>query len=769
MRKKEIVLSLTAVTMGCIGFSQIAAAESLNQPGWLFNEPYRNQYHYTAQNDWLNDPNGLVYDDSTGIYHMFYQCNPTDNVWGNLSWGHATSKDMVNWQEQDIAIPQLENQEWVDFTYTNTTGNLADYGEVRYVGKPTTNWGDGGENGKKYVFSGSAVIDHENVTGLGENTILAYYTTCYQVATRKNDGGEGGWGSWIGFNEVQEQHLAYSVDGGETFVQYSPDGQSDQPQPIIPVTQMPAGDAKDFRDPKVVYDEGYQRWLMIVVAGQEAQIFTSENLLDWNYASSITREHDYGVGVWECPELIPMKVEGTAETKWVLTMSVQDNAYASGSGMQYMVGDMNDQGVWIPESDATLKDPVWMDFGEDFYAGVTFNNAPENRKVMLAWMSNWKYVDEQQTNPWYSHMTLPRELTLHIKDGFYDGYELRQEPIKELQNIEEASFQLETEAGFELNNQETKVTNYNGKNYKIEAEFSWEDTNKPNYIGMSLRATEDLSRKIYVGYDLMNELAYVNRLTTGEPNIGGPTRDRMNTKVIANENKIKLTAYVDESAIEVFVNDNERTISQVFYFRPENIGEVRTDSLAFYAEGGTATITSAKLTPLRSIFGDISLAPVQLEIEQGAFFDPLAAIAVSNTSGDGTISSITESISVKENNVDPMLPAEYQVVLGITNSLGKYQEETIPVVVKEKAVTEVEKIELNASGIKILKNGKTFQLSPTFTPANASSNITWSLSNSDIATIDENGELKAKKVGTTKVTAKTENNKKASFTLRVTK
>lgn len=760
MKKRLLLESL--LVLSSIAGGRVALAESKNQDNWQFNERYRNQYHYSAKQNWLNDPNGLLYDDSTGVYHMFYQYNPEENFWGHMSWGHATSTDMINWQEQAVAIPEMTAQPFTDFTYTNTEGDLKDVGEVRYIGTPTTNWGEDGENGRKYVFSGSAIQDKNNVTGLGENTILAYFTSCYQIATRKNDGAENGLGSWLGFKEVQEQHLAYSTDGGQTFQHYDPDQAKAGIQPIIPVTMMPHGDAKDFRDPKVVFDEEHNQWLMVLVAGQEAQIFRSTNLLDWEYTSAIKREHDVNVGVWECPELIPMKVEGSQETKWILTMSVQDNAYASGSGMQYMVGELDADGNWVPENNQTLSDPEWLDFGEDFYAGVTFNNVANDRKVMLAWMSNWKYVNEQKTTPWYSHMTVPRELTLVANAAFDDGYQLIQKPIAEFDSLKETAISLPDQ---NLSNEQVKVDQYQGTNYQIEAEFSWENTDKPTSVGMFLRGSDDLSRKLVVGYDLNTSLAFVNRMGTGEPNLGAP-RDKMNTYIDPSSQKIKLSALVDESSIEVFINDGERTITQVFYFRPELIGNIATDSLAFYAENGKAHVTDAVITPIRSIFGELAINDTKQNISVGDQFDPIAHVTATNTKGDGTQEDLNNQLQILQNSVDTSTAGTYEVLFGLQNSLGKYFEQRMDFTVVANEVA-AESIALDVSGVKTLKKGKSLTVTPQISPANATTTLTWTVSNPKVAQVEGNS-VNAVGIGTTQITVSTENGKKASFVLRVT-
>lgn len=735
MKKQKLKAYLKFIVAGIVAsvvfslatIQTVSAVSSANQNSWQYNELYRNQYHYSAAKNWLNDPNGLLYDDSTATYHMYYQYNPNGNGWGDMSWGHATSKDLTNWQEQPVAIPMLENQERMDFTFENTKGQFTDNGKdgkVRYWGQPCTDWVEG--NSKKYIFSGSTVLDKENISGLGENTILAYYTSCFQIATRWNDGGDGGMGSWIGMSEVQEQHLAYSTDGGQTFKQF--DGAKNatdnlagtanqqSPKAIIPVTAisgLPGIDAKDFRDPKVVYDEAHKQWLMIVVAGQQALIFKSDNLIDWTYASAIQRQHDVGVGVWECPELIPMKVKDSDDIKWVLTMSVQDNAYASGSGMQYMVGDIDAQGVWTPATANTLANPNWLDYGEDFYAGVTFGNTG-NRRIMLAWQSNWKWTGLQQTTPWYSNMTVPRELTL-VADAAYDGgYKLVQAPVTELDlsngqdaivpTTDKGTGALDTGlilTGDMNNANAAKVTNFKGTAYKIEAEFSWEATSKPSALGLYVRGTDNFERKLLVGYDLGSQLAYLNMLSTDDQDIQAPGRDHTNA-FVPDAGHIKLTALVDESSIEIFVNDGEKTITQVFYFRPEKIGgsHVKTDNIGFYVEGGNdkkATVKNVKITSYRSIFGEITNPNHTIEVSQGDLFDPLTALTFNNVLGDGTMNIPT--FTILENTVDTSVVGYYTLLAGVTNSAGKYQEISVRVNVTPKIVAyTVEHYHISSSG-----------------------------------------------------------------------
>ncbi len=604
-------IATKAITTIAIDNSAKATTPDISQND-QYDEQYRNQFHYSSNKNWINDPNGLFYDSSTGLYNLYYQYNPKGNQWGNMSWGHAVSKDLINWTQEDVAIPWLENQGWEDFTYTNTTGKLKDYGTVRYIGDPTGDWGTTPHS--KAIFSGSIVVDANNVSGLGKGAILAFYTADYEIAARKNDDAEGGLGTWIGVNEIQEQHLAYSLDGGKTFIQYSKDGNAANPQAIIPTSMNQGGDAANFRDPSVVYDAVNKQYYLTVVSGQQALIYKSSNLLDWTYASKIERENDVGNGVWECPSLIPIKVAGTNDTKWVFCVSVQQGAHATGSGMQYYVGNMTADGTWMPESSKTLQDPMTMDSGEDFYAGIPFSNMPDGRTVMLAWQSNWSYTGEAKTTPWYGNMTLPRELNLEKSPDTTDGYLLANTVVKEIANNEEANVIDQKDSNFSISSNDQKVQ-YDGKQYKISATFSWDESNKPSSVGFKLRVSDDKKYDMLVGYDLTTGLFFVQRLSTGEPNMGAP-RDKMNAIVNA-DGSITITVYVDETSIEAFANNGEKSITQNFFMRPENIGDQATNGVYVYSDNGTTNISNLTINPIASIWNSVGKLTEKFVDESG--------------------------------------------------------------------------------------------------------------------------------------------------------
>ena len=307
--------------------------------------------HFTAESAWLNDPNGLLYHD--GVYHLFFQTNPFGDTWGNISWGHATSTDLVSWTEQPIAIPATADE---------------------------------------MAFSGSAVVDVRNTAGFagpGQTALVAIYTSARP--------------GLIDGPSSQAQSLAYSLDAGMTWTRYAGN-------PVLDI-----GSA-EFRDPKVFWyggDDGY--WVMVAVEATNFRvvIYTSDDLITWSRQSHFGPAHAVG-GVWECPDLFPLTIQGTDETRWVLVVSLNPGSIAGGSGTQYFIGDF-DGAVFTPDrlSESTdLSTFDWLDYGRDYYAAVSFNDAPDGRRLMIGWASNWEYANVTPTYPWRSAMSLVRELTL---------------------------------------------------------------------------------------------------------------------------------------------------------------------------------------------------------------------------------------------------------------------------------------------------------------------------------------------------------------------
>lgn len=330
-----------------------------------YSEPYRPQFHFTPEEKWMNDPNGMVY--HKGVYHLFYQYYPEDIVWGPMHWGHATSEDLVHWKHKPIAL------------FPDKLG---------------------------LIFSGSAVVDFENTSGFGtaDNPPLVAIFTYHLMEGEK-----------AGRKDFQTQGIAYSLDNGDTWTKH-------EGNPVIGNDGI-----KDFRDPKVFWDNIKNQWIMSLVAGDHLQLWNSSDLKSWTKLSEFGQDKGAHGGVWECPDLFPLKVEGSDEEKWVLLISINPGAPNGGSGTQYFVGNFDGEKFTTDQ-----KEIKWLDWGTDNYAGVTYSNAPNNELIFIGWMSNWAYARDTPTEKWRSAMTVPRKLSLRKVN---DDYDLINYPIRSMEII----------------------------------------------------------------------------------------------------------------------------------------------------------------------------------------------------------------------------------------------------------------------------------------------------------------------------------------------
>ncbi|MCM3630475.1 glycoside hydrolase family 32 protein [Paenibacillus glycanilyticus] len=325
---------------------------------------YRPLWHFAPQQNWINDPNGLVF--FKGEYHLFYQYHPQGTTWGPMHWGHAVSTDLVQWEELEIAL------------YPDENGT---------------------------IFSGSAVVDWHNTTGFfpDEPGLVAIFTSHSE-----------GKGEPV----IQTQSLAYSRDNGRTWTKY-------EGNPVLRFA-----DKEDFRDPKVFWHKDSGKWIMVLATGQTITLYSSPDLKSWKLESEFGDDIGFHGGVWECPDLFPLTIEGTDESKWVLLVSVGDSPdYNEGSRTQYFVGSF-DGSVFTPD-DAELR---WLDYGRDNYAGVSFSDIPDEdgRRIYIAWMSNWRYANHVPSNGFRGSMTAARTLGLKRREN--GDVVIVQHPVQELEN-----------------------------------------------------------------------------------------------------------------------------------------------------------------------------------------------------------------------------------------------------------------------------------------------------------------------------------------------
>ncbi|WP_269495695.1 DUF4980 domain-containing protein [Bacteroides sp. LFL-34] len=467
-------------------------------------EKFRPTYHFSPLYGWMNDPNGMVYKD--GEYHLFYQHNPYGSKWGNMHWGHAISKDLINWEHRPDAI---------------TPDALGT------------------------IFSGSAVVDTDNTAGFGAGAIVAIYT---QNSDR------------------QVQSIAYSTDNGRSFTKY-------ENNPVL------TSDARDFRDPKVFWHKETQRWIMLLAVGQEMQIFSSSNLKDWAFESSFGEGQGAHGGVWECPDLFELPVDGTNEKKWVLLCNLNPGGPFGGSATQYFVGTFNGK-EFVNESPSKTK---WMDWGKDHYATVTWSDAPDNRRIAIAWMSNWQYANDVPTSQYRSPNSVPRDLSLFTVDG--ETY-LHSAPSPELLKLRDIS----KKRSFKVNGTRTIKDMIAGNEGAYEIELTIENQHA-DVIGF--RLYNDKGEEVDMQYDMKEKKFSMDRRKSGEVGFNENFPMLTWTTIESGKDELKLRLFVDKSSVEAF-GDGGRFVmtNQVFPSEPYT-------HIDFYSKGGAYKVDSFVIYKLK--------------------------------------------------------------------------------------------------------------------------------------------------------------------------
>ncbi|WP_116248599.1 glycoside hydrolase family 32 protein [Nocardiopsis sp. FIRDI 009] len=650
------------------------------------DHPHRPQLHFTPAENWMNDPNGLVYHD--GRYHLYFQYNPEGDQWGNMSWGHATSPDLIHWEQQPLAIP-----------YTD----------------------------QEHVFSGGVVFDEHNTSGLGtaqNPPLVAVYTSAYTDASDRPG--------------IQAQSLAYSLDGGYTWERY-------EGNPVLDI-----GDP-DFRDPKVFWYEEGGYWVMaaVVATDHTVHFYRSDDLLEWEFLSDFGPAHADG-GIWEVPDLFELPVDGDPDdTRWVLVVNLNPGSVAGGSGAQYFVGDfdgttftperlvdsgppegevfadfesgydgwevVNDldgtggdgpfgtepaQGTlpgqqpvsghlgerllnsfvggdaprghatspeftidrdhvnllvgggdhpntgqggdasvnlvvdgevvrtatgrdsesldWVSwdvsdlvgrtarlrvNDDATggwghilldhvtfSDDPVpgladydWLDWGRDYYAAVSYNDTPDDARVIMAWMSNWQYAGAVPTTPWRGQMALPRRLELETVDG---RPQLVQHPVDQLQKVYAAPLYQRARVpasplGRHLASPEP------GQAHQVEV------TLRPNGSDeIGLRVHDDGDQATVIGYDTEAGELFVDRTDSGNTGFHPDFPGRSIVPLPLEDGALRLRVVVDTSSVEVFAADGRAALTHLAFPDPSATG------VTLYTRGGNGLAEEVTVRPL---------------------------------------------------------------------------------------------------------------------------------------------------------------------------
>lgn len=378
------------------------------------------------------------------------------------------------------------------------------------------------------IFSGSCVVDKDNTAGFGKGAVVAFYTSAKSTP----------WG------DIQSQSMAYSLDNGKTFIKY-------EHNPILTSTE------RDFRDPKVFWYAPGKHWVMMLAVGQEMQIYSSGNLKVWKKESSFGAMQGAHGGVWECPDLVELPIEGTKEKKWVLICNLNPGGPFGGSAAQYFVGSFDGK-KFVNESPTQTK---WLDWGKDNYATVTWSNAPAGRCIALGWMSNWQYANNVPTTQYRSANTLARDLTLYRVGG--ELY-LKSKPSPEIKKARAEEKKIPT---FEVkgNYEVASLLADNKGAYEIEMTIENKGTSKIDFSLMN-----EKGEKVAMYYDVVRKQFVMDRSASG---IVGFSRDfpAVTVAPVRNTDQIHLRLFIDRSSVEAFGEEGEYVMTNlVFPAEPYN-------------------------------------------------------------------------------------------------------------------------------------------------------------------------------------------------------
>jgi fructan beta-fructosidase len=405
-------------------------------------------------------------------------------------------------------------------------------------------------------------VDWNDTTGFfhGEAGLVAIYTShdSYPGSERPR----------------QRQSLAYSIDKGRTWIKY-------KGNPVLSDE-----DITDYRDPKVFWHEESNKWVMILATGQTVTLYTSSNLIEWEFASEFGHQAGSHDGVWECPDLFELSVDGDESNKrWVMLVSIGDDpSFPEGSRTQYFVGQFDGKMFVNENSDDTT---LWLDFGRDNYAGVSWSDVPEEdgRRIYIGWMSNWRYANLLPTEGWRSAMTLPREILLTSTET---GVRILQRVVSEfhtLRNLTEAIEEITLESSIPFHCD--LLSSLMEVNISIE---------KRDATSFGVIFENSIQEKVIIQYDAESEKLTVDRRDAGISNFSDSFATIQESTVKLENNQIQLQLLLDTSSIEIFANDGKVVFTSLVYpNQPYN-------KMILFSEKGTTQVSSLVVTDLSSIW-----------------------------------------------------------------------------------------------------------------------------------------------------------------------
>jgi len=459
-------------------------SKAQDKPAAPYQEQHRPQLHFSPKAHWVNDPNGMVYFNHT--YHLFFQYYPKDIIWGPMHWGHAVSKDLIHWKELPIAL------------YPDSLG---------------------------YIFSGSAVIDSNNTSGFGKKGKIPMVA----IFTHHDPKGEK-----AGTDNFQNESIAYSLDEGNTWTKYSGN----------PVLKNPG--IKDFRDPKVMWYAKQKKWVMTLATKDHITFYSAPDLKTWKKESEFgLREGAHG-GVWECPDLFPLKLNG--KTYWVLIVNINPGGPNGGSATQYFVGSFD--GHQFTPMDTQTR---WLDYGPDEYAGITWSNTG-SRKIFLGWMSNWEYANQVPTQKWRNAMTIPRDLRLKQSK---QGMVIASAPVPELANIY-------ANALVSKNVVVNQTLNLSAKTGKLKSQYVLK-LSLAQLNSYTIKLSNANGEEVLIGYDEVKDQYFIDRTKSGKVNFQKDFAGWFTASRLTVSKSSDLTLVVDKASIELFADEGLTSMTAVCF------------------------------------------------------------------------------------------------------------------------------------------------------------------------------------------------------------
>jgi len=591
---------------------------------------YRPGYHHTPFMGWMNDPNGLVYEDidqtesNPGYYHLFYQFNPYSSSWDNMHWGHSKTKDLLTWIHLPPAFYRFS---------------------------------------KGHIFSGSVVYD-KNSTSLNANNkkrLIAYFTVWrkyeYNNVVYEFQHNYAGYSSVDGSTDSFSM-FNYSENLGKIGIQYI--NESNVINPIlIPEEEIEyyannsdgtftsyltsSSFYNNYRDPKIVLykddTNSTEFYVLLLSADIEYRIYQNNNkdFVTWSLVGRFGE--DYGVEKqymqYECPDIARIFPSGSSHAKWVFIANINPGGPFGGSATEYFTGDFD--GATYTSDHVYAK---WMDFGKDHYATVTFTNIPNEERVLaLPWTSNWVYSGLTPTFQFRSTNGLGRELSLFKANG---EYFLNVAPAREVEKLKTGN---EVNISGTVSKKKKKQNNQDDlpSNGMFELNIEITVTGNPKKYGFTLFNENSGEKvdfffdtkkdKLWNKYGLANSGSFImdrrysgdhNFLLNGEKNWGTHGREkriggkdgvyaytkncykyvdpfRLGTKIpmalLKNNKKHNVQIFYDKSHIEVFL-DGGRAVMTNIVFPNGNY----YNKLKFYTDKGTVKF-EGKAYELQSTLG----------------------------------------------------------------------------------------------------------------------------------------------------------------------